>query len=91
MTAHSDLVARLEGASEGSREFTFTVAITAKVTVPETDENLARYAILETLQDADTDFIRSGHWERSGILAEFHIDKIGEVRAKEPQPDGEKT
>jgi len=79
----TDLLARLEVAEAGSRELTFTVAITAKVTVPQTDENLARYAILETLQDADTDFIRTGHWERSGILAEFHIDKIGEVlRAK---------
>lgn len=79
--AHSaDAVGSIPTEQADAAVLVFTASVTATITVPATDENLARYAILETLQDADTDFIRTDHWERSGILAEFHIDQIGEAR-----------
>lgn len=53
--------------------FTFTATAHVKITVEAANDILARAAVFADLQDADTDFIRSDHWDERSMRAEFHI------------------
>jgi len=60
--------------------FRFTANATVSLVVDAPNEALALAQIHSDLQDADTDFIRSDHFDDRSIRAEFHLNAI------EPQP-----
>lgn len=62
--------------------YRFTAAASVTLVIDAPSEELARAQIFSDLQDADTDFIRSDHFDDRSIRAEFHLTDI----APQPEP-----
>lgn len=57
-------------------EFRFTAKITADIRVSAGSEAAARVLLIDHLNDADTEFIRSDYWFDLPMVAEFHVDDL---------------
>lgn len=57
-------------------EFKFTATAHVTIKVDAANEVQARAAVFADLHDADTNFIRSDHFDDKSICAEFHLSNV---------------
>lgn len=56
--------------------YRFVALVTAEISVEAESEDEARDVARDMLHTADTDFIRSDHWNASPVVAEFSIGEM---------------